>query len=67
VQGFDVSARCGWLRVAASKLRGVLHPIEARIAVAFVYRSMARIESHTLRDVDLLLIGETRLAALTPA
>jgi predicted nucleotidyltransferase len=48
-------------------LRQVLHPLESRIACAFVYGSVARGEEHALSDVDLLVVGEIGLADLTPA
>jgi predicted nucleotidyltransferase len=47
-------------------LRDVLNPLEARIACAFVYGSVARSREHALSDVDLLVVGDVGLADLAP-
>lgn len=48
-------------------LRKALAPLADRIAVAFVYGSMARAEERSASDVDLMVIGDSGLADLAPA
>jgi predicted nucleotidyltransferase len=48
-------------------LHEALAPLQARIDCAFVYGSVARNQEHALSDVDLLVIGDVRLAELAPA
>ena len=46
----------------ADVLRQVLLPLRERIAVAFIFGSVARREERSASDVDLLVIGEVSLA-----
>jgi predicted nucleotidyltransferase len=48
-------------------LRTLLRSLEARIACAFVFGSVARHEEHAQSDIDLLVIGDVGLADLAPA
>jgi predicted nucleotidyltransferase len=44
-----------------------LEPFRGRIAVAFVYGSLARREEQPMSDIDLMVIGRIGLAELAPA
>ncbi len=44
-----------------------LEPFRKRIAVAFVYGSLARHDQHAKSDVDLMVIGRVGLAEVAPA
>ena len=48
-------------------LADALRPFRKRIAVAFVYGSIARNDEHPGSDVDLMVIGPVGLAELAPA
>lgn len=48
-------------------LRDVLRPLGSRVALAFVYGSVARGQEHAQSDVDLLVVGDVGLADLAPA
>lgn len=48
-------------------LQEVLTPLQADMACAFIYGSVARSDEHALSDVDLLVVGDVGLAELTPA
>jgi DNA-binding transcriptional ArsR family regulator len=48
-------------------VRESLEPLRDRIAVAFIYGSIARDEDHAGSDVDLMLIGDLGLMDLVPA
>jgi predicted nucleotidyltransferase len=51
----------------ADILRDALAPLTDRIAIAFIYGSVARGEHHATSDVDLMLIGDVLLSDLDPA
>src|SRR5512135_3333903 len=57
------------LRTAGLKdvLVGILEPFRDRIAVAFIYGSLARREENPASDIDLMIIGRVGLAELAPA
>ena len=44
-----------------SMLRSALHPLSKRIAVAFVYDSVARQEETAKSDIDLMLVGKATI------
>jgi uncharacterized protein len=44
-----------------------LRPFDKKLAVAFVFGSIARTEEHSGSDVDLMLVGDITLAELSPA
>src|SRR5437764_6537469 len=46
-------------------LRESLLPLADKIAIAFIFGSVARAEEHTLSDVDLMIVGETGLSDLS--
>ncbi len=48
-------------------LQTILRPFDGRIGSAFVYGSVARSQEHAQSDIDLLVVGEVRLADLAPA
>jgi predicted nucleotidyltransferase len=48
-------------------LADALRPFRKRIAIAFVYGSIARNDEHPGSDVDLMVIGPVGLAELAPA
>lgn len=48
-------------------LRSILEPFKKSIKVAFVYGSIARSEELSESDVDLMIVGTTSLADLSPA
>jgi predicted nucleotidyltransferase len=41
----------------ADILRTALHPLDERLAMAFVYGSMAKDRAHARSDVDVMLVG----------
>jgi predicted nucleotidyltransferase len=47
-------------------VKEALEPFEDLIEVAFIYGSMARGEESAVSDIDLMIIGEIRLAKLAP-
>jgi predicted nucleotidyltransferase len=47
-------------------LRDTLAPFKKTIKVAFVYGSLARSEELSESDVDLMIVGDTKLADLSP-
>ncbi|MHB9082113.1 MAG: nucleotidyltransferase domain-containing protein [Pirellulaceae bacterium] len=47
-------------------LRDTLAPFKRTIKVAFVYGSLARSEELSESDVDLMIVGDTKLADLSP-
>jgi predicted nucleotidyltransferase len=47
-------------------LRDALSPFEDSIQVAFVYGSLARSEELSESDVDLMIVGDVKLADLSP-
>lgn len=47
-------------------LQGALEPLQGRVACAFVYGSVAQDRETAASDVDLLVVGETGLAELSP-
>jgi len=49
---------------AIAMLRSALAPLAHRIAVAFLYGSMARGEQGPASDIDLMVIGKLKLAAV---
>jgi predicted nucleotidyltransferase len=55
----------------ADVLRGALEPLAGRVKAAFVYGSVARGDERAGSDVDLMVVGEAKLAdvvhALAPA
>ncbi len=48
-------------------LQTELEPFAKRLSVAFVHGSMARSEETPQSDIDLFILGEVKLAELTPA
>lgn len=48
-------------------LRNILSPFEKSIKVAFVYGSIARSEELSESDVDLMIVGDVKLADLSSA
>jgi predicted nucleotidyltransferase len=48
-------------------VQALLAPFGRKIICAFVYGSMARAQEHATSDIDLLVIGQVGLSALTPA
>jgi uncharacterized protein len=51
----------------ADVLKAALQPFDEGIELAFVYGSIARSEETSMSDVDLMLIGDVRLAELAIA
>ena len=55
----------------ADVLRGLLRPLAHRIAVAFIYGSIARAEEKAGSDVDVMIVGDVKfndaVLALKPA
>lgn len=45
----------------------ILAPFGRKIHCAFVYGSIARAQEHATSDIDLMVIGQVGLSALTPA
>jgi predicted nucleotidyltransferase len=48
-------------------IQAILVPFGRKILCAFVYGSVARAEEHATSDIDLMVIGQAGLSALTPA
>ncbi len=48
-------------------LQAMLRPLEEKIACAFVYGSIARLEERATSDIDLMIIGEVGLAQISTA
>jgi predicted nucleotidyltransferase len=48
-------------------LQRVLRSFDDRMAIAFIYGSMARHEERAVSDVDLMVVGDIGLAELSPA
>ena len=48
-------------------VRTLLAPFGRKIHCAFVYGSIARAQEHATSDIDLMVIGQVGLSALTPA
>jgi DNA-binding transcriptional ArsR family regulator len=46
-------------------IRGALKPLADRIQWAFIYGSLARSEEHAFSDVDLMIVGDVGLAAVS--
>jgi len=55
----------------ADVIRDLLQPLTRRIAVAFIYGSMARAQDTAVSDVDVMIVGDVKFAeaviALKPA
>ncbi len=50
----------------ADVIRSWLQKFDRKITIAFIYGSVARAEALSTSDVDLLVIGDVRLAELAP-
>jgi predicted nucleotidyltransferase len=48
-------------------VRAALEPFASRIDAAFIYGSVARADERSESDIDVMVVGETSLAALTPS
>lgn len=47
-------------------LQEVLHALDEKITLAFIYGSVARGQEHAASDIDLMIVGQAGLADLTP-
>jgi predicted nucleotidyltransferase len=51
----------------ADQVRQALQPFQARISVAFIYGSIASNTERSSSDIDVLIVGSVKLAALSKA
>jgi predicted nucleotidyltransferase len=52
---------------AVAQIRAALAPLESRIAIGFVYGSVARSDEHAASDVDLMVVGTASFAEVAEA
>ncbi len=52
---------------AAAQIRRALVPLEGRVALAFIYGSLARAAEHAASDIDLMVVGAVTFAEVAEA